>query len=79
MLMREPSTGRLFVDLDGPGGNVFSLIGVAKELSRQIGLDEEAVAAEMKQGDYSEALRVFRRYFGSLVTLATRSGRPDLE
>jgi hypothetical protein len=57
------------IDLTGPQGNVFFLIGTAKNLAKQLGLDSAVIQKEMMSGDYENAVNVFDRHFGSFVTL----------
>jgi len=57
------------IDLTGPQGNVFFLIGTAKNLAKQLGLDGKAIQAEMMSGDYENAVNVFDKNFGHFVTL----------
>jgi hypothetical protein len=57
------------IDLTGPQGNVFFLIGTARNLAKQLGLDSAIIQKEMMSGDYENAVNVFDRHFGSFVTL----------
>ncbi len=57
------------IDLTGPQGNVFFLIGTAKNLAKQLGIDGTSVQKEMMSGDYENAVNVFDKYFGNFVTL----------
>jgi hypothetical protein len=57
------------IDLTGPDGNAFVLIGTATKLARQLGLDGKAIQKEMMAGDYENLIKVFDNYFGSFVTL----------
>ena len=57
------------IDLTGPDGNVFVLMGKAKGFARDLGLDGDEIINEMKSSDYENAVRVFDNYFGSFVTL----------
>ena len=57
------------IDLTGPDGNAFSLLGRVKGLARQLGLDGSEIQAEMMNGDYEHLLEVFDRYFGAFVIL----------
>jgi len=57
------------IDLTGPEGNAFVLMGYAKRLSRQIGIGPKPILEEMQSGDYENLLQVFDREFGSFVTL----------
>jgi hypothetical protein len=40
------------IDLTGPDGNSFMLIGRAINLAKQLGLDGKAIQTEMMKGDY---------------------------
>jgi hypothetical protein len=57
------------IDLTGPDGNAFMLIGKASNLARQLGLDSKAIQAEMMKGDYENLVNVFDKHFGHFVTL----------
>lgn len=57
------------IDLTGPQGNVYFLIGTAINLAKQLGLDGKAIQAEMMSGDYKNAVNVFDKNFGGIVTL----------
>ena len=57
------------IDLTGPQGNVFFLIGTARNLAKQLGLDSAVIQKEMMSGDYENAVNVFDKYFGNFVTL----------
>ena len=57
------------IDLTGPDGNAFVLIGTAAKLARQLGLDGKAIQAEMMKGDYENLVSVFDKHFGHFVTL----------
>jgi|694.fasta_scaffold43812_10 hypothetical protein len=57
------------IDLTGPDGNAFVLIGMASRLAKQLGLDSKAIQAEMMKGNYDHLIEVFDREFGEFVTL----------
>lgn len=63
----KPSSIEL--DLTGPDGNVFVLIGMGIKFCKQMGLDPEVFSDRMTSGDYENAVSVFEEYFGSFVTL----------
>ena len=68
-ILNKPQTRGIEIDLTGPQGNAFFLIGTATRLARQLDLNEYEVLTEMKSGDYENLLQVFDRHFGSFVTL----------
>jgi len=57
------------IDLTGPDGNAFVLLGKAKNLAKQLELDGDKIIEEMTSGDYDNLLDVFDKHFGSFVTL----------
>ena len=57
------------IDLTGPDGNAFVLLGKAKNLAKQLELDGDKIIEEMTSGDYDNLLDVFDENFGSFVTL----------
>ena len=57
------------IDLTGPDGNAFALMGCASTLARQLGLDPMPILEEMQSGDYENLLEVFEEHFGEFVTL----------
>lgn len=70
MILQKPKAARTIeIDLSGPQGNAFFLLGTAKNLAKQLGLDGKAIQAEMMKGDYENLLQVFDSYFGDFVTL----------
>lgn len=60
------------VDLSGPQGNAFYLLGLADNLSRQLGHSDfkrQCILDEMTLFNYECLLQAFDREFGTLVTL----------
>ena len=69
MIKSKKESLGISIDLTGPDGNAFVLIGTAAKLARQLGLDSKAIQAEMMSGDYENAVNVFDENFGHFVTL----------
>ncbi len=57
------------IDLTGPDGNAFALLGQAKRYARQLDMDFDLIRREMTSGDYENLINTFEKYFGSFVTL----------
>ena len=57
------------IDLTGPEGNAFCLLGYANRFGKEMGLDVKALMTEMKSGDYENLVSVFDREFGAIFTL----------
>jgi len=60
---------QIVIDLTGPDGNAFVLMGYAKRFAKQLGLDSNKIIDEMTSGDYEHLLEVFDNAFGSFVIL----------
>jgi hypothetical protein len=57
------------IDLTGPKGNAFYLIGLARQLAKELDLDVEVITEDMQSGDYEHLLEVFEEHFGMIYTL----------
>jgi hypothetical protein len=57
------------IDLTGPQGNAFYLLGTTRQLSKQLGLDNTTIQSEMMSGDYEHLVNTFDKHFGEFVTL----------
>jgi len=69
MIKSKSKTRGIEIDLTGPQGNAFFLLGTASNLAKQLELDGSKIMEEMKSGDYENLLQVFDRHFGLFVTL----------
>ena len=70
--IKNKAKGPIEIDLTGPEGNAFVLLGYAKRYAKQLGkngVEAEAIVNEMTSGDYENLLDVFDREFGDYVTL----------
>jgi hypothetical protein len=68
MIKSKKETG-IEIDLTGPNGNAFYLLGTAGNLAKQLGLDGNKIKAEMMKGDYEHLVETFDNHFGHFVTL----------
>ena len=68
-IVKKSKQREIVIDLTGPDGNVFVLMGYAIRYARQLDLDGEKIINEMQSSDYENAVQVFDNYFGSFVTL----------
>lgn len=69
MIKSKEETFGIEIDLTGPNGNAFFLIGTAGNLAKQLGLDANKIKAEMMSGDYEHLVNTFDKHFGDFVTL----------
>ena len=71
MIKKKPSRG-IEIDLTGPDGNAFVILGYVKGLGRQLGYPDakvQDILKQMQSGDYENLISVFDKEFGSVVTL----------
>ena len=57
------------IDISGPDGNAFVLLGYAKSYAKDLDLDFSEIHREMMAGDYENLLLVFDKHFGKYVDL----------
>lgn len=57
------------IDLSGPEGNAYYLLGLAQKYSIALELDAHKILEEMRSGDYANLIKVFDSYFGEYVDL----------
>ena len=69
MIRTKQPKQEIIIDLTGPEGNAFVLMGMAKNFAKQLGKDPKAITDEMMAGDYEHLLFVFDREFGDYVIL----------
>lgn len=70
-IVKKKANRKLHIDLDGPDGNAIVIAGIARNIARRSGLDADAITKEMMSSDYINVLKVFDKYFGSVVVFET--------
>ena len=66
---KQEKPGPIVIDLTGPDGNAFALMGYASNFAKQLGLNKEEIINDMMSSDYEHLLQVFDKHFGSFVIL----------
>ena len=69
MIREKQPQKEIVIDLTGPDGNAFALMGYARKLSKQLDLNPDKIIKEMMSGDYENLLEVFDGYFGEFIIL----------
>ena len=69
MAIKQKSHRKMEIDITGPKGDAYYLLGIAKAFARQLELDAEAIEEEMKSSDYENLIAVFNKHFGEYVDL----------
>ena len=70
ILTKEPR--KQVIDLTGPQGNAFYLMGVANNFMRNLEFTQEeaeSIHEELKSGDYEHLIKTFDKYFGNFIDL----------
>lgn len=66
---KQLTRGKVKIDLTGPQGNAFFLLGYVSKYAKQLGKDPQPILTRMKSGDYENLVKVFDEEFGDYVDL----------
>lgn len=72
ILTKDMARVRRTIDLDGPDGNAWALMGTARNWGKQLGWSREKideVIEQMMSDDYENLIRVFDSHFGHIADL----------
>ena len=69
MIREKQHVNEIVIDLTGPQGNAFCLLGYAQTFCRDLGLDGNEIINDMKSGDYENLVEVFDKHFGHFCVL----------
>ena len=69
MIRKKKQPTERVIDLTGPDGNAFVLLGIAGNFCEQLEIDKEPILKDMRSSDYEHLIKVFDKHFGRLVTL----------
>lgn len=76
MIRYKQEDSPIIIDLDGPEGNAWAMLGLASSLGKKLGLSEEErdkIRDDMTSGDYENLIKVFDDHFGAYVILERTS------
>lgn len=68
-IIKRPPSQKPVIDLAGPQGNAYCLMGIAQSAAKQLGMDADAILDEMKASDYDHLVQTFDKHFGHLYDL----------
>lgn len=74
-LIDKKENTRNSIDLRGPSGNAYVILGMAQNLTKQLKnvdpekYDWEKINKEMTSGDYKKLVLTFEEYFGDFVDI----------
>jgi hypothetical protein len=66
---KQTQNNGIEIDLTGPDGNAFAILGLAKRLCKEFDIPSKPLMDKMTSGDYENLIKVFDDKFGSFVTL----------
>jgi len=69
MIRKKQKEQKIVIDLTGPQGNAFFLLGTAKQFCQQLGIPHQPIQDDMMCGDYENLVQVFDKNFGDFVIL----------
>ena len=72
MIREKQPQSEIVIDLTGPDGNAFALMGYANRFAKQLGYTPQQrgdLTTEMMGSDYENLIEVFDRNFGDFVIL----------
>ena len=63
------NVGPIVIDLTGPDGNAYNLLGLANRLTRMGFNNDDDLLERMMSGDYENLIQEFDKAFGDIVIL----------
>ena len=69
MIRKKQATKEIVIDLTGPDGNAYNLLGLAKRLNIGLGLNDDGLLERMMSGNYENLIQEFDKAFGHIVIL----------
>ena len=66
---KETKSKGIEIDLTGPDGNAYVILGLAKRLCREFDIPFKPLMEKMTSGDYENLIKVLDDKFGSFVTM----------
>ena len=70
MIRDKKPQSEIVIDLTGPQGNAFFLLGYAKKLAKQLDFEDvDGLLDDMQSSDYEHLIQVFDEHFSDFVIL----------
>jgi hypothetical protein len=69
---KKEKDSKIYIDLSGPEGNAFVLLGIASKLAKKLGYSKEqtdTVLKEMKSSNYEHLVHVLDSEFGEHLVI----------
>ena len=81
-ILKPDPTEKPRLDLAGPEGNAFALLGLAREYGKQLRFSPERIKQiqdDMRSSDYDNLIKIFDENFGEFVDLVLPPAREPEE
>lgn len=72
MIIKNPNIKKKAINLSGPEGNAYNILGIAKDIGKQLEYSDERIESilnKMMEKDYNYLIDVFEENFGEYVIL----------
>ena len=69
MIKKKKPNGKIEIDLTGPQGNAYFVLGVARSLAEQLGKDFDNIYKRMTSGNYENLIKVMDEEFGEYIVM----------
>ena len=69
MIKQKNTFAKREIDISGPQGNAFFLLGTAQKMAKQLDKDWDDINKRMTEGDYDNLIKVFDEEFGDYLDL----------
>jgi len=75
MAIKKKRNRKLTLNLDGPDGNAYVLLGTCKGIAKQLGLDWMPISEEARSDDYTHLVKTLNKYFGEFIDFETSNSK----
>ena len=59
MIRKKKSGSAVVIDLTGPDGNAYALMGYARKFAKELGISPDPILEDMQSSDYEHLVEVF--------------------
>lgn len=76
MIVRKDINESITIDLDGPDGDAFSIMGIVNFILKKSSVKDykiEIIMNDMMSGDYNHLIKIADEVVGSIVTFETQN------
>ena len=67
ILNKDQTRKKPVIDLTGPNGNAYAVLGICSKIARKLGLDWNSIQEDAMSGDYEHLLEVCQQHMGNYI------------